>query len=62
MSEQDIRDVLFEAGYTIEAIEEIITSKSGNLNKSLNSSETIESDPSLSEPGQSAFDILRPVF
>ena len=61
MSDQDIRDVLFEAGYTIEAIEDIITSKSGNLNKSLNSSETIESDPSRSEPGESAFDILRQI-
>ena len=44
MSEQDIRDVLYEAGYTIEAIENIITSKAGNLNKSLNLSETKESD------------------
>ena len=48
MSEQDIRDVLFEAGYTIEAIENIITSKSGNLEKSLNLSETMESETSQS--------------
>ena len=62
MSEQDIRDVLYEAGYTIEAIENIITSKAGNLNKSLDLSETIESDASRSEPGdESAFDILRQI-
>ena len=29
MSEQDIRDLLFEAGYSIEAINDIITSKAG---------------------------------
>ena len=57
MSEQDIRDVLFEAGYSVEAIENI-TSKSVNLN---NSSEIKESD-SFTEPGdKSAFDILRQI-
>ena len=29
MTEQDIRDVLFEAGYSIDAINDIITSKAG---------------------------------
>ena len=59
MSEQDIRDVLFEAGYTNEAIENVVTAKSENLN---NSSELKESDTSWSESGdKSAFDILRQI-
>ena len=31
MSEQDIRDVLFEAGYPINAINDIISSKAGAM-------------------------------
>ena len=66
MSEQDIRDVLFEAGYTMDAINEIITSKAG---KRLNSSasETSENESvlseSVSESGiiNSAYEVLREI-
>ena len=63
MSEQDIRDVLFEAGYSIDAINEILTSKTGEwLDES--ASETLIDKSILSESesesgNNSAYDVLR---
>ena len=63
MSEQDIRDVLFEAGYTIGAINEIITSKAGTrLNESASDTLNNESVSSESESGiNSAYEVLREI-
>ena len=63
MSEQDIRDVLFEAGYTMDAINEIITSKAGTrLNESASDTLNNESVSSESESGiNSAYEVLREI-
>ena len=63
MTEQDIRDVLFEAGYTIDAINEIITSKAGTrLNESASDTLNNESVSSESESGiNSAYEVLREI-
>ena len=56
MSEQDIRDVLFEAGYTIEVIDDILAAKAMAGFNSLTDSEiSTESEESGSEfPGVTA--------
>ena len=63
MSEQDIRDVLFEAGYSIDAINDIITSKAGAMiNESAN--QTLINESLLSESESvtnSAYDVLREI-
>ena len=64
MSEQDIRDVLFEAGYSIDAINDIITSKAGAKSNESTCSQTLidESVLSESESGtNSAYDVLREI-
>ena len=63
MSEQDIRDVLFEAGYSIDAINEILISKAGEcLNESASQTLSNESVLSESESGtNSAYDVLREI-
>ena len=62
MSEQDIRDLLFEAGYSIEAINDIITSKAGGWSNESASQTFNESTLSGSESGtNSAYDVLREI-
>ena len=65
--EEDIRDILFEAGYTKESIENVIASRPEmNVDKPLDSAEISESDTSESEEDtendtENAFDILRQI-
>ena len=61
--EGDIRDILFEAGYTRESIENVIASRPNmNLDKPLDSTEISESDTSESEHDtENAFDMLRQI-
>ena len=61
LSEQDIRDILFEAGYTIQDINDIVSSKSKTeYDKSSNSTLTGGEDISESESGiESASDLLK---
>ena len=56
MSEQDIRDVLFEAGYTIEVIDDILAAKAmAGFNNLTDSEISTESEESSSEfPGVTA--------
>ena len=66
MSEQDIRDVLFEAGYTLDAINEIITSKAEKLFNDTSASDTSNSESGLSESESesginSAYEVLREI-
>ena len=65
MSEQDIRDVLFEAGYSIDAINEILTSKTGEWENESASETSIDESvlsESESESGTiSAYDVLREI-
>ena len=50
LSEQDIRDVMFEAGYTIETIDDILSAKAmAGLNGLSNSTASVESDISSTE-------------
>ena len=50
MSEQDIRDVLFEAGYTIKVIDDILVAKAlAGLNDPADSMISVDSDVSGSE-------------
>ena len=61
MSEQDIRDILFEAGYTIEDINDIIASKSKS-NESAGQTSMEQSEISESESGiDGAHDMLREI-
>ena len=63
MLEEDIRDILFEAGYTKESIENVMSARLKRaVDKSVNSTGITESDLSESEPDtESAFDILRKI-
>ena len=49
MSEQDIRDVLFEAGYTIEVIDDVLAAKVKAELNDLSNSTSVESEISGSE-------------
>ena len=60
MSEQDIRDVLFEAGYSHNEINDALAAKVGTDTISLNSVSTESEDPETIENG-SAFDILKEI-
>ena len=68
MSEKDIRDTLFEAGYSIEAIKDIMAAKEGINNSSSTTSSidsaletsSIESEVTEADTeGDSAFDVLK---
>ena len=64
LSEQDIRDTLFEAGYSINEIDNIVAAKSelGGTGDPLDSTVSIDSDLSLSESvAGNASDILREI-
>ena len=63
MSEQDIRDVLFEAGYTIEVIDDILAAKAMAGFNSLTDSEiSTESEESGSDSvAENAFDKLKEI-
>ena len=60
---QDIRDMLFEAGYTVEEIDDIIEKRDQDkISKSLDSTLTTEHDLSETDiEGESAFDILKEI-
>ena len=60
MSEQDIRDTLFEAGYTVESINDIMEAKDKTGNCSTTASST-ESEFSDSAEGESAFEVLKEI-
>ena len=57
MSEQDIRDTLFEAGYTVESINNMMEAKDETRNDSTTSS--IESEIFDSAEGENAFEVLK---
>ena len=60
ISEQDIRDISFDAGYTTEAINDILSSKSKTKSESSNSILSEEDDISESDSGtENAFDELK---
>ena len=61
--EGDIRDILFEAGYTRESIENVVASRlEMDLDKPLDAGEISESDTSESEHDtENAFDMLRQI-
>ena len=65
MSEQDVKDVLFEAGYSINEIKEIVAANAdkNGLEDSLNSSFSVNSiDSDTSESVDvSAFDVLKEI-
>ena len=63
LSEGDIQDILFEAGYTRGSIENVMAARlEQSVDKSVNSTGIAESDLSESEPDtESAFDILRKI-
>ena len=63
LSEGDIQDILFEAGYTRGSIENVVAARlEQSVDKSVNSTGIAESDLSESEPDtESAFDILRKI-
>ena len=62
MSEQDIRDVLFEAGYTSDEINDILAAKVKAGLDSSNSTLSSESDTSASELDKgNALDILKEI-
>ena len=64
MSEQDVRDILYEAGYSIETIDEILATKVRNgldqSSSTILSEETDATDTNESVTG-SAFDILKDI-
>ena len=63
MSEQDIRDILFEAGYSTDAINDIIISRAGAMfNESSASQLSINESVSSAESGiNSAYEVLREI-
>ena len=64
MSEQDIRDVLFEAGYSIDAINDILTVKAGVRFENDSASETSRNESVLTESESgtdNAYDVLREI-
>ena len=60
ISEQDIRDILFEADYNTEDINSIVSTDAvARINESANSSMTDESDSDLG--GKNALDLLKDI-